>query len=408
MFRKKTLWILIILIVTAIVVYFGFDLARRMLPQQLRSGEIEIARVELGEVYTSIAATGIVEPENEVLLLSPTTSVIKKINRVPGSRVSTGEIILFLDAQPVEEQIEKLEEQLEMKRNNLEKTRLNARSTRVDLDYNVEMKKLRIASIKSDLADQLQLLEVGGVSPAAIEKTRQELVFAEKDLETILEKNSIRLKQLQAEEEGLLLDIRIHERQLESQQEILQKMAVRAPSSGIVLSVFGKEGERVNAATMLVRMSDLSTYKVNGKIPEQSADLIKTGGQVFSLIDRERLPGKIGTINPLISDGMMQFDVHLSQGNHPKLLPNQKVELSVIISRKDSVLRIRTGAAFERGDRQQVFVVDMDRAVRRELVTGIKGHEFIEIVSGAEESEQIIVSDMSRYRHLDEIEIKDF
>ena len=76
-------------------------------------------------------------------------------------------------------------------------------ATKVDLDYNVQVKNLRIASLKSELADQEQLLEVGGISPARFEKTRQELELAEKDLFMLKEKNSIRLEQLEADEEGL-------------------------------------------------------------------------------------------------------------------------------------------------------------------------------------------------------------
>ena len=136
----------------------------------------------------------------------------------------------MMDTEPVEKDIENEEDQLAVMRNNLTETRLNARSTTVDLDYNVETKKLKIASIKSELSDQEQLLEVGGISPAKIAKTKQELVLAEKDLESTLEKNSIKLKQLDAEEEGLLLQIGIREKELERKRSI-KEMIVRAPSS---------------------------------------------------------------------------------------------------------------------------------------------------------------------------------
>ena len=74
--------------------------------------------------------------------------------------------IIILDPSPVQDEIEQLEDQLEVKRNSLRKNELNARSIRVDLDYNIEVKKLKIASLKSEIADQEQLLEVGGISPA--------------------------------------------------------------------------------------------------------------------------------------------------------------------------------------------------------------------------------------------------
>ena len=59
--------------------------------------------------------------------------------------------------------------------------------------------------MKSDLADQGQLLEVGSMSPAKFEKSKQELTLANKELEMIQLKNSIRLQQLEVEERGLEL-----------------------------------------------------------------------------------------------------------------------------------------------------------------------------------------------------------
>ena len=86
--------------------------------------------------------------------------------------------------------------------------------------------------------------------------------MAEKDLKMLIEKNSIRLKQLKAEDNGLMLQIRMDEKVLQDKQELLTKMSVRAPSAGIILNISGSVGEKVTADKTLVRMSDLSSLKV--------------------------------------------------------------------------------------------------------------------------------------------------
>src|SRR5690606_35240565 len=152
---------------------------------------------------------------------------------------------------------------------NLEKTRLNAQSAKLDQDYNEEVKRLRFESLKSQLADQEQLLEVGGISPSRLDQTRQEITLAEKDMKMLLEKNEIRLKQLVADEEGLMLQIKIDEKALNDNIDLLSKLNVRAPSSGIILNITGNVGQRINADATLVRMSDLSSFKLIGSIDEQ-------------------------------------------------------------------------------------------------------------------------------------------
>ena len=98
--------------------------------------------------------------------------------------------------------------------NNLEKNRLNAESIKADLSYNAETKKLKISSIKSTLVDQKQLLEVGGISQAKYDATKQELVLAEKELNLVKQKNAIKLAQLEAEEKGLILQIEMQQKEL--------------------------------------------------------------------------------------------------------------------------------------------------------------------------------------------------
>jgi HlyD family secretion protein len=404
--KKKTIYIILIIIVGVILAALIYTGVRFLITPALHPGEFETTQVDRGPVILSTPAKGTVVPGNEVVILSPATSVLIQVLKPAGSRVKSGEIILMLDPKSIEDEIEKLKDQLEVKRNNLRRNRLNARSITVDLDYNIEVKKLRIASLKSELADQEQLLEVGGISPAQYEKTKQELTLAEKDLEMILEKNSIRLQQLEAEEEGLLLEIRIQEKNLEEKQETLKKMNVRAPSDGIVLAVYGNEGEKINADQLLVRMSDLTSFKINGSMDEKFADLVKTGGAVYAVIDEEKLSGRIGNIKPLIENNMLQFDVFLERNSHEKLIPNQNIEIQIVQNQKDSVLRTKIEPIFGRGDRHEVFVLEPGKAVRREIITGLKGLEYVEIISGLEEGEELIISDIPSFRRIRDIEIR--
>lgn len=399
---KAIIWITSIITIGAIITAVIWK--NPLLPS-VKSNELETAIVDIGEVIRTVPAKGIVEPENEVLLLSPASSIITSIRNGVGNRVEAGDIIMTLDAAPIREQIEDIQDQIEVKNNNLDKTRLNAQNIRVDLDYNVEVKKLAIISIKSDLVDQEQLLEVGGISPAKFEKTKQELTLAEKDLETILAKNNIRLQQLAAEERGLKLQIEIQQKQLDQKNELLNKMVIRAPSSGIILEINGQEGEKVNTDRLLVRMSDLTTFKIIGSIEDSYDNITKTGRGVYVLVDKTRLEGKIGTISPAVKDGKIEFDVFLNRNNYENLRPNMSVDLQVIEQKRDSVLRVRKGPAFGNSNDHDLYFLLADKAYLREVKTDLSGNEYLEIKSGAEIGDEIIISDISSLRKLKEIEI---
>jgi HlyD family secretion protein len=404
---KKILVFFVILAVLGILGVTGYFVYKFISTPSLKSGEFETSRVDRGSVIDYVPATGVVQPGSEVLLLSPESSVIKEIVMEPGSHVEAGESIIILDPKPIQDRIESLKDQLEVKQNSLDKNMLNARSIKVDLEYNVEVKKLKITSLKSKLADQKQLLDVGGISPAKFEQTKQELVLAEKDLETIMEKNSIRLEQLKADLEGLKLQIGIQEKDLAAKEELLKRMVIRAPSAGIILQVYGKKGERVNNHKLLVKMSDLSAFKIEGSIEDKLAGKIETGKMVYALIDNEKLSGQIGNISPEVTNNRIEFDVFLKQNNHKKLLPNMSIDLLVVNAKKDSVLRIKSGPALEKDEAEfDVYLIKSGLAKRTRIMIGLRGSEYIEIVSGVEEGDKMIVSDISVFRNIEEIVIQ--
>jgi len=404
--NKKNISIIFIVVLVfaglAAIAYFSGI----FIPDELQAGDFKTETVERGRIISGVKATGVVVSENEVLILSPASSLINRIFKEPGSWIEKGEVILQLDVEKTRTEIEKISDQLEMKRNSLEKTRLNAQSTRLDLDYNEEVKKLRITSLKSTLADQQQLLEVGGISPARIEQTKQEITLAEKDMKTLSEKNSIKLKQLIAEEKGLLLQIKMQEKTLIENQELLLNLNIKAPSSGIILTISGSKGQRAEKDKMLVKMSDLTSFKIIGSIDEQLAKQIQTGNQVFANIGNERLEGRVGIITPMVENKKMQFNVHLKEKSHPKLIANQNIGIQIISNQKDSVLRIKKHPMFEKGQRHFVFIVKNDVAVKKEIVLGISGNDSCEIISGLNEGAEVIVEGISLYRNLDEIKIR--
>ncbi len=403
---KKYISIVFITVLLFIILAAAAYFSGIFVPNTLKLSNLETIRIDTGEVISATAATGIIESENEVIILSPTAGVIKSILKEPGTKVNAGDIILQLNAEPVQNEIEKLKDQQEVKRNNLEKTRLSAQSTKLDLEYNEEVKKLKVISLKSQLADEQQLLEVGGISPAKLEKTKQEITLAEKDLSMLIEKNSIRLKQLTTDEKGLLLQIRIDEKALEDKIELLSKMNVQAPSSGIILNVSGNEGEKVGGDKMLVRMSDLTSFKLTGSIDEQFANQIKTGNLVYVTVEDEKLEGLIGNVTPIVENSKVQFNVHLKESSHPKLIANQQVQILIINNHKENTLRVPKIADFEKGKKHEIFVLKGSKAVKKEIVLGIIGNNFCEILSGLNDGDIIISKGTSAYRNLTEIEIQ--
>lgn len=392
--RNKKGLLIAVLLLSALIIFIIFS--RKSGIPSFFAGDSQkdnISIVDRGQVYIPIDAIGIVEPENEVIILNPLNTIVRKINKEPGSRVKKGEMIIELDDKPTRDEIEQISDQLEVKSNSLERSRLEGQMARIDLDYNVEVKKLRITSIKAQLADEEQLLSVGGISSAKIDETKQNLVLAEKDLDVIQKKNAIRLKQMKTEENGLNLQIEIQQKQLADKMEMLGKLNIKAPSDGIILSISGKEGEKIGNDRMLITMSDLTTFKIKGLIEEKFSEFVKTGNAVFIFAENEKLAGTIGNVTPTVTDNKIQFNVHLENSENSKLIPNQTVKLQILKSVKNGVIRISANNNFKANSEQIVYVLDSGNVISRTVMLGVKGSEYQEVISGLKEGEKVILSD---------------
>ncbi len=377
-----------------------------LVSNKFKSGKFKIETVERGNVISSIKTTGVVESENKVIVLCPATSIIQRILKEPGDYVKEDDLILQLNTEGVEASILRMKDQLEVRRNNLEKTQLNAQSAKIDQNYNEEAKKARITSLQTQLENQEKLLNAGGITPDRVEQTRQQVSLAKDDLKMLVEKNSIRVKQLEADENGLMLQIKIDSQTLDDYIKLLSKMDVKAPSSGIILDINGHIGQKINADATLVEMSDLSSFKVIGSIDENLSTQIKTGIPVSVILNDGKLQGQIGLIVPA-ENNKIQFNVHLDQSSDPRLIDNQNVLIDITTNEKDNVLRIKKRPEFTTDKNvQEIYVVEGNEAVEKEIVLGIIGDEYCEVLSGLNEGDVILSENFTSVNRLIKNKVK--
>jgi len=404
--KKVNIWIKMmagmIVLLAFIVSIFKFQKNEKT----LNINDLKIDTVSLGNVYNVINASGEVEAENEVLLLCPYTSIVRQIIKPPGSEIKKGEVIVALDETGIEKRIENLRDELEMLNNNLLKLTLSAKTVKMDMDHNIDVKKLQIISLESELNDQEALIDVGGTSQANIDKTKQELLLARKDLTHTSQKHKIKLQQLEAEERGIALQIEMKEKQLKEAIDKRKKLLIVSPDKGVVLEVKARKGEIVKENELLVRISEHTRLKIKAQISDKQQNIIKNGGKVFVLVEDQKLEGTIGNIRPVIEDDKIKFEVFLKNPKTDMLRVNKKVDLLVVTEERSNVLRIKKEFSFENPRKDFCYKVENSNAIFKEIETGLFGDEYVEIKKGLDTGDIIIISDVPAIKKRNIIEIR--
>jgi HlyD family secretion protein len=92
--------------------------------------------------------------------------------------------------------------------------------------------------------------------------------------------------------------------------------------------------------------------------------------------------------------GRVVFGSDLPDG----LKQNQRVSTRIVLSSKKGVLKARRGPFLEAGGGRKIYRVEGDLATQQAITVGATSITEVEIVSGLEEGDTIVISDTSRFQ----------
>jgi len=401
--RRKN-WLIATLVVTALAAFvFWF---RGLLTTSVDSAEIRTAVAETGPVENTLTASGEIIPAYEQVITSPIRASIRRVLLTPGTRVRPGQPILELDKSLSLIELEKLKDQLALKRNGIDQLRMKLNKGLYDAEINDQIKSLNINRLKAELEDTRRLQKVGGRTQEDVTRAENALKIAlleKKQLENDLSYNrqsmgaSLRESELQAAIEG---------KNVKEQEHKLRQADILTDREGVLTWVNENIGTAVNEGEMLAKLAALGSFRVEGSASDAYTDQIKGGLPVIVKINEQNLRGVIAQVKPSVKNGVVQFAVQLDDNRHASLRPNMKVELFIVTQRSPRAVRVANGPAFKGARRQSVFVLkEGNTAERREIEVGLTNFDFVEIKSGIQAGEKVILTDLSKYQHLNTITV---
>ncbi len=379
-------------------------LIRHLIHPKVDYNTLQIAKVQQGSIEASLTATGTVVPEYEQTISSPIQARIDSVYHHAGAIVSAGTPILKLDLSYSQLELEKLEEGLQKRKNEATLIRLRMEKNLSDLKAQYDIKKLRIKSLESDLNSEKHLVTIGGGTKASVEQAELNLQIAQRELQQLEEQIHNQQQTNKADLTTLSYEIRIEEKSINELLKRMQQAEVRAARNGVLVYVKDKLGATIQAGEELVRLADLSRFKVTATISEAYAPELKPGGRVKVRSGGKDLEGMISTIKPEVSNGLVAFEVSLDEGSAAFLRPNLQVDVFVITAYKENTLVVKNGAFFKGKKDQKVFVVKEDKAIARRVNIGLSNLDMVEI-EGLQEGEELILTDMAKFENAEEVQL---
>jgi HlyD family secretion protein len=186
----------------------------------------------------------------------------------------------------------------------------------------------------------------------------------------------------------------------------VQNLHVKAGMTGVLQQLPVEVGQRVIAGANLARVADPTKLKAQVKIAETQAKDIQIN-QPASIDTRNGVvPGHVIRVDPAVEQGTVTVDVALDGALPKGARPDLSVDGTIELERLDNVLFVGRPAFAQDGATVGVFrLTTSGEALRTPVHFGRSSVNTIEILSGLNVGDQVILSDTSAYDSHDRIRL---
>ena len=381
-----------------------------MLQTSLKRKDLNISTVDKGVIEVSVSASGKVIPAFEEIINSPINSRIVEVYKRGGDSVDVGTPILKLDLQSAETEYNKQLDEEQMKSLQLEQQRVTNHNKLSEMEMNLKVSRMELDRKAVELRNERYLDSLGA---GTTDKVRQvELDYNVSILK--LKEDEQKYKNEQALTEADLkvkeLELNIFRKSLAETRRTLEDAQIRSPRKAILTYVNNEIGSQIGQGAKVAIVSDLSHFKIEGEIADTYGDRIAAGSKAVIKIGSEKLDGTVSDVTPLSKNGVISFTVQLEElkeDNHRRLRSGLKTDVYVMNAVKDDVLRIANSSYYVGKGEYELFVVNGNQLLKRKVQLGDSNFEYVEVVSGLQEGDQVIVSDMNAYKDKNKLKIED-
>ena len=369
--------------------------------------DLVFSEVDTGIIEVSVSASGKVVPAFEEIINSPINTRIVEVYRKGGDSVDVGTPILKLDLQSTETEYKKLLDEEQMKRYQLEQLKVNNNTYLSDLAMQVKISAMKLNRMEVELRNERYLDSLGSGTTDKVRQAELNFNTGKLELEQLRQQYANEKEVKAADLKVKELEFNIFAKSLAEMKRTLDDAQIRSPRKGILTYINNQVGAQVPQGTQVAVISDLSHFKVEGEIADTYGDRVAAGGRAIVKIGNEKLEGIVSSVTPLSKNGVISFTVQLVEDNNKRLRSGLKTDVYVMNAVKEDVMKIANASYYVGRGEYELFVQDSDNEIiKRKVQLGDSNFEYVEVVSGLQPGDKVVVSDMSNYKNKSKLKVK--
>lgn len=369
--------------------------------------DLIFSTVDKGIIEVSVSASGKVVPAFEEIINSPINSRILEVYQKGGDSLDVGTPILKLDLQSTEIGYKKLLDEEQMRRYKLDQLRVNSQTKLSDMAMQIKVSAMKLNRMQVELRNEHYLDSLGAGTTDKVRQAELSYNVAQLEYEQLQQRYKNEKEVAAAELKVQELEFNIFRKSLAEMKRTFEDAQIRSPRKAILTYINNQIGARISQGEQVAVISDLSHFKVEGEIADTYGDRISAGGKAIVKIGSDKLEGAVSSVTPLSKNGVISFTVQLKEDNHQRLRSGLKTDIYVMNAVKEDVMRIANGSFYVGRGEYDLFVRTSDgELVKRKIQLGDSNFEYVEVVSGLQEGDEVVINDMSSYKNKTKLKLR--
>ena len=410
--RQWRLVLLVGVLVVGLAVAAYLVLGPRQELYTLRSYDAE--QVTRGRLVRTTQASGTVVFPVRMTMVSPEAGSAKTLHVQEGDRVTAGQPLAELAATDLEETLDDLRADLAGAERSLARQRL---LSRVALDR----KQRQIDDLGRDIDESTAERDEVRTLVAAEVSAPSDLEAAERALQRLIDDREEQSRQLAEDREVAALDdqvslaaIAAQQVEIRRQQDRIAAMTIVAPIDGEVLSVeaaLGVPGSAINDSQALFTIADPDSAVIELEVLEQYAGALRIGQPVELGIGSVGVTGAVAAVGRVAQqspDGLgatVLVRVQPAPDSGPLLSGATAVGV-MEVGVTEGALLLPRGPYLTTGSQRYLYRIEGDRAVKVAVTFGQVEGNLVEVLTGVEAGDPVIVSGYQNFIEHDTVIIE--
>lgn len=192
--------------------------------------------------------------------------------------------------------------------------------------------------------------------------------------------------------QGVLQQRRV---EVEIARQQLADTKIVAPFDGIVQERKASPGEFLNTAAPIVTLVKVDPLRLRVEVPERNTSGVRTNQTVRLSIegDTNKYSGIIARISPAITEMSRMLIVEADIPNGAGALrPGTFARADIVLAEREPATSVHKDALITFAGMEKIFLVKEGKAVEKNIVTGRRAGEFIEVMSGVKAGDTVVLN----------------